>query len=112
VAIGAAWPAWRVILAASQREDAAVRALPERMSDAELTVRLLAQAQLAADPAATIAEIVARCVRLYGTAWSAGPVHPWVAVVLAQLGADPLYEETERLTQQARDLLDTGPRLT
>jgi hypothetical protein len=84
--------------------------VPERMSDAELTARLLAQAQLTAAPAATIPEVVAHCVRLYGAAQSGGAVHLWVGVVLAQLGADPVYEETERLIREARVLLDTGPR--
>jgi hypothetical protein len=83
----------------------------ERMSDAELTARLLAQTQLTADPAATISEVVARCVRLYGAAWSAGPVLCWAGVVLAQLGADPVYEEIDRLAREACDLLAADPSL-
>jgi len=98
-----------MIADALQREDAAVSTAPERMSDAELTARLLAQAQLAADPAATIPEVVARCVHLYGAARSPGQVLCWAGVVLAQLGADPVYEETERLAREACDLLAAGP---
>jgi hypothetical protein len=100
-----------MIAATLQREDAAVSTAPERISDAELTARLLAQTQLAADPAATIPEIVARCVRLYGAARSAGPVGCWAGVVLAQLGADPVYEETDRLAREACDLLAADPSL-
>ena len=81
---------------------------PERIDNAELTARLLAQAQLTADPAATIPEVVARCVRLYGAAQSAGPVHTWVGVVLTYLGAHPVQTETERLIREACDLLDIG----